>query len=150
MKELTVKSVISTDKKKTGEPLVGKFGPYWLIRIDTVEEGYISMFAKESSNLKAGDKITGIVTETESNGYKNKNFAFPKAEDISNERIDKLEKRILTLEQRLGTAVAEIKSNVVLDMTGKFQTDSDFAQSNKSLLDRHPDMPDFDENNIPF
>ena len=39
MKEYTVKQVTSSDRKKDGTPLVGKFGPYFIIRIETEECG---------------------------------------------------------------------------------------------------------------
>jgi len=41
MQELTLKAApISKNTKKDGTPLVGKFGPYFIIRAETVEEGY--------------------------------------------------------------------------------------------------------------
>lgn len=139
IKELTVKSVTSTDKKKDGTELIGKFGKYFIIRIDTEEEGVVSMFGKQASTLKAGDKISGTVEVKESNGFKNKNFSPLKKED---ERIAKLEARVMRLElsfeRKFEELTAKIKSDVSMDINGKVQTDADFENYSKP----HPMIKD--------
>jgi len=137
LKTLTIKSVTSTDKKKDGTPLTGKYGPYWMVRMDTMEEGWVSMFAKGPSELKAGDKIEGTleVTTSDVNGktYTNKNFKFPKQDDVVMNRLMKLEGRVTTIdlsvERRVNELFAELKADLVLQLTGKFQTDKDYKKS---------------------
>ena len=149
MKELTVKSVVSSNTKKDGTPLVGKFGPYWIIRIDTEEEGTVSMFGKQASVLKAGDKITGIVEVKEANGFKNKNFTPAKPTDELQDRVLKLEKRVTTLELSFERKFAEFKHEFVLENTGKVQTKADYETYSKP----HPmvkDEPMFDEEGNPI
>lgn len=149
IKTLTVKSVTSVDKKKDGTPLVGKFGPYWMIRIDTLEEGVVSMFGKTASDLKMGDKIQGTVevTTSEKDGktYTNKNFKFPNKDDAQSERIAKLESRVMKLElaesRMYEDIYSKVKSDLVLELTGKFNTTADY----KKITAPHPQFADVPE-----
>lgn len=142
LKTLTIKSVTSNDKKKDGTPFTGKFGPYWVIRADTLEEGYVSWFAKTASDLKMGDKIEGTleITTSEKDGktYTNKNFKFPKQDDVMLQRIAKLESRVMKLElgmeRMIKEEVLKAKSDLCLELTGKVQTTSDFNK----MSEPHP------------
>lgn len=149
MKELTLKgNPISSNTKKDGTPLIGKFGPYYIIKFETVEEGWVSMFGKKPSELKAGDKITGTLDVKESNGFTNKNFTPAKKEDELIDRIAKLEGRVMRLElsfeRKFEELAIKVKGDVVLETTGKFLTDKDYAEFSKP----HPLLSE--DNNIPF
>lgn len=134
MIELTIKTITSTDKKKDGSDLVGKFGKYFLVRADTEEEGAVTWFSKTAHTHKPGDKINGTleVKTSEVNGksYTNKNFTFPKKnEGVDPEAFIKLSNRVMTLElsfeRKFEELKAKIKSDVVMDVSGKVQTDAD-------------------------
>lgn len=132
-KTLTIKSITSTNTKKDGTPLVGKFGPYFLVRADTQEEGNVTWFSKTAHTQKAGDQITGTVevTTSEKDGktYTNKNFSFPKKTDgVDLERFAKLESRVMRLELAEDRIKAEIKSALMLELGGKFQTTEDYEK----------------------
>ena len=150
LKEYTVKSVTSNNKKKDGTPLVGKFGPYWIIRIDTEEEGTVSMFGKQASTLKAGDKITGTVEVKEANGFTNKNFTPAKPTDELQDRVLKLEKRVTSLEMSFERKFAEFKHDLVLQMTGKVQTDSDHQEMKKRDTERNRQLGVLPDEGIPL
>ena len=131
MKELTIKTITSTDKKKDGSDLIGKFGKYFLVRADTEEEGTVTWFSKTAHTHKAGDKITGNleVTTSEKDGktYTNKNFTFPKKnEGVDHEEFRKLTNRVTTLELSLERRIAEMKSELMLELKGKVQTTADY------------------------
>ena len=158
MKEvtLTIKTITSTNQKKDGTPLVGKFGPYFLCRADTEEEGWVSWFGKTTHTNQIGDKITGTLEVTESNGFKNKNFKFADSTKISLERFQKLEARVMTLELSLERKFAELKSDLVLETTGTFNTTKDintFNESANAYRKEHIDNDPFegiDPDSIPF
>lgn len=138
MQTLTIKSVTSKDKKADGTPLVSKFGPYWLVRADTEEEGYVTWFAKKACDLKAGDKITGTLevttSEKEGKNYTNKNFTFPKqgVGEISADDFRKLSNRVTTLEVSFERKFAELKAQLVFETTGKFQTTEDYKKTQEN------------------
>ena len=135
MKELTIKTITSTDKKKDGSELIGKFGKYFLVRADTSEEGWVSWFSKTAHTHKPGDKITGTLEVKEANGFTNKNFTFPKKSDgVDPEAFIKLSNRVTGLEMSFERKFAELKHDLVLQTTGKFQTDTDFKKGEESII----------------
>ncbi len=128
-KELTIKTITSTNTKKDGTPLVGKFGAYYLVKADTVEEGNVTWFSKTAHTHKPGDKINGTleVTTSEKDGktYTNKNFSFPKKdESVDHDEFRKLTNRVTTLElsfdRRMEEFMAKLKADIVLEKTGTF------------------------------
>lgn len=130
---LTLKTdAVSKDSKKDGTKLVGKFGPYWLIKAETVEEGWVSWFGKTASDLKAGATITGNLETKTENGFTNKNFTFPKKTDgVNPEEFRRLTNRVTTLELAQDRIKAEIKSDLMLEFKGKVQTTADFENYSK-------------------
>lgn len=143
METLTIKTITSTNTKKDGTPLVGKFGPYFLVRADTEEQGNVTWFSKTAHTHKLGDKITGTleVTTSEKDGktYTNKNFTFPKKnEGVDHEEFRKLTNRVTTLElsfeRKFEELKAQIKSDISFDTNGTFQTTEDY----KKFTEPHP------------
>lgn len=133
MQELTIKTITSTNTKRDGTPLSGKFGPYYIVRADTEEQGTVTWFSKTAHTHKPGDKINGTleVTTSEKDGktYTNKNFSFPKKGDgVDPEEFRKLTNRMTTMELSIDRKFAEMKSELMLELKGKVQTTADFAK----------------------
>lgn len=161
METLTIKTITSTNTKKDGSPLIGKFGPYYLVRADTEEQGNVTWFSKTAHTHKTGDKITGnletTVTEKDGKQYTNKNFSFPKKTDgVDPEAFIKLSNRVTTLElsfeRKFEELKAKIKADVVLDTTGKIQTDADYQEMLKSdkAREKHLGIAEPEINGIPL
>lgn len=94
---------------------------------------YIGGDAKISKDWKVGDVVEVVITEKEKNGKIYKNFSLPKKADEALDRITKLESRVtkleLSIERIIEEKVAEAKADLCLDLTGKFQTTSDYKKS---------------------
>lgn len=101
---------------------------------------YIGGDASISKDWKVGDVVEVLITEKEKNGKVYKNFSLPKKADVAvgmaanaTERITKLEARVttidLSLERRVRELFAELKADLVLELTGKFQTTKDYNKS---------------------
>lgn len=132
-KQYTLTGVWRNTTDKAGNPLKSKDGkPYTKVSIKTKETGdkYVGGFGnKANEGWKIGDVVDIIV---EKNGdYLN--FKLPNKDDAQNERIAKLESRVMKLElgmeRMIAEKVAEAKADLCLDLTGKFQTTSDYKKS---------------------
>lgn len=156
---LTIKSITSTDKKKDGSDLIGKFGKYFIVKADTEEESYVTWFSKTAHTHKPGDKITGTLeiktSEKDGKTYTNKNFSFPKKTDgIDPEAFLSLSKRVTTLELSFERKFEELKADLVFQLTGKFRLDKDVEnQKPHPMAQPEPDsipLSAYNEEDIPF
>lgn len=135
IKKVTLTAVYRNDKDKQGNPFKSKKGfPYTKLSFKCKEYGdkYVGGFGnKDNEGWKVGDTVEVIVKQ---NG-EYLNFDMPKVEDVQTERIAKLEARVttldLSLERRVRELFAELKSDLVLELTGKFQTTKDFNEMQK-------------------
>lgn len=139
MEKITLTKVFRTDKDKQGNPLKSSKGvPYTRLNVKSQEHGdkYISGFGnKENANWKEGDTVEVIIKQ---NG-EYLNFEMPKATgDIGEltEKVKKLQSQVtsldLSVERRVKELFAELKADLVLEMTGKFNLKKDLDEFNKS------------------
>ena len=103
---------------------------------------YIGGPAEVSKNWKVGDVVEVVISEKEKNGKIYKNFSLPKKVDVVDDKMSKLEKRVSDLEHKLGAGLAEIKSDLVLELTGKFQTTKDYEEGEQRLKEHLDSIPD--------
>ena len=137
-KQYTLTGVWRNTTDKAGNPLKSKDGkPYTKVSIKTKETGdkYVGGFGnKANEGWKIGDVVDIIV---EQNGDF-LNFKLPNKDDAQNERIAKLESRVMKLElaesRMMEKITAEVKSALMLEFGGKFQTTADF----KKQQEPHP------------
>lgn len=135
IKKVTLTAVYRNTTDKAGNPLKSAKGiPYTKLSFKCKEYGdkYVGGFGnKANEGWKQGDIVEVIIKQ---NGdYLN--FEMPKEVDVATERISKLEARVttidLSLERRVRELFAELKSDLVLELTGKFQTTKDFNEMQK-------------------
>lgn len=151
LETLTIKDFVWTDKKKDGTLCMTKEGktkegkilpskPFYMCNLTCEEYGVrlygMSFGAKEDiEKIKAGDKIELIVFEEEYQGRTNLKFEFPTSKSVNEaklkaleEKVSKMEKEIKNLKDLLTTKLAELKSDICLELTGKVQTTKDYEK----------------------
>lgn len=142
--KLKITGIKQYTKDKEGNQLTGKFGPY--VRVVLSTQDYptkdISVFSKSEVDWKVGQEIELDVTE---NGQY-LNGKIPKKEDLAVAGIEELTKRVKKLEDTLGIKLAELKSDICLELTGKAQTTKDLETYSKP----HPMSGEVDDESIPF
>lgn len=124
-----------------GEPktIQGQKGPFQVFGVK-VNEGWVNgYYNKQTQTWKVGDEVEMIITEKAGkDGKMYKNFSVPNKDDAQNERISKLESRVMKLElaesRMIEKITAEVKSALMLELGGKFQTTADF----KKQQEPHP------------
>lgn len=142
VKKYTLTGVWRNTTDKQGNPLKSKDGkPYTKLSIKTKETGdkYVGGFGNKANEAwKVGDVVEIIV---EQNG-EYLNFKLPNKDDAQNERISKLEGRVtkldLSVERRVEELFSKLKSDLVLELTGKFNTTADY----KKITAPHPKFDD--------
>lgn len=168
LETLTLTDFVWTDKKKDGTLCMTKEGktkegktippkPFYMCNL-TCEEYKprlygMSFGAKEDiEKLKAGDKVELLVFEEEYQGRINLKFEFPSSKSANEaklkaleEKVQELEKRVKKLEDLLKTGLAQIKSDLALELTGKFQTTSDKAKMDNRDKERRDSLGIDDE-----
>lgn len=165
LEALTLKDFVWTDKKKDGSLCMTKGGtskdgktipskPFYMCNL-TCEEYAVRLYgmsfgAKEDiEKIKVGDKIELIVFEEEYQGRTNLKFEFPTSKSANEaklkaleEKFGKMEKEIKELKETFKTGLAQLKSDICLELTGKVQTTKDLEKYNEP----HPlvqlDTPD--------
>ncbi len=97
--KVTITNVSSKDTKNDGTPLVGKYGPYVLVGIQTQEHGdmWINGFAKVKPEWK-GQTMELDIFEEEYNGKFSLKFKVPKKFFVSEDMWKLLCDRVLKLE----------------------------------------------------
>ena len=146
MQTVKITKVYRTDKDKQGNPLKSKDGkPYGKISIKTEENGekWIGGFQNaRNKDWKEGDTVEIKIVQ---NG-EYLNFETPKDTDVATERIAKLEGRVMKLELSQERLMAQIKSDILFEMTGKIATTKDYEK----FTSPHP-LQDLDNtDSIPF
>lgn len=146
MQKLTITGIWRNTTDKQGNPLKSAKGfPYTKLSFKCKEHGdkYIGGFGnKENEGWQIGDVVEVIIKE---NGQY-LNFEMPKKEDINNERIETLEKRISDLEKRFDMKWAELQTNLTLEKTGKFTTDKEYNR----IKNDYSDLPESETEDQPF
>lgn len=132
IRKVKLTKVFQSNKDREGNPLTGQFGPYYKIGLQTAEypTKYINGFNKTELPWKAGDEVE--IDIIEKGEYLN--FKVPKKDDLAVAGVQELEKRVKKLEDLLRTGLAQIKSDLALELTGKFQTTEDY----KKFTEPHP------------
>lgn len=168
LETLTLTDFVWTDKKKDGtlcmtKEIKTKEGktipskPFYMCNL-TCEEYKprlygMSFGAKEDiEKLKAGDKVELFVFEEEYQGRINLKFEFPSSKSANEaklkaleEKVIKMEKEIKDLKDLLINKLAEMKSDLALELTGKFQTTSDKAEMDTRDKERRDSLGIDDE-----
>ena len=145
MQKVTLTGIWRNTTDKQGQPLKSAKGfPYTKLSFKCKEHGdkYIGGFGnKDNEGWKVGDTVEVIIKE---NGQY-LNFDMPKEVDVATERIAKLESRVMKLELAESRMTEEIyskvKSDLVLELTGKFNTTADY----KKITAPHPQFADVPE-----
>lgn len=139
MQKIKITKISQTDKDKEGNQLTNKFGPYFRIGLQTEQHGtkWLSGFSKNKLDWAVGQEVDIEVTE---NGQY-LNFSIPKKNDLLEDRVSKLEKEFMQYKKDMEVKFAEFKSNLTLDMTGKFSTTTDFKKAQDTNY--YPENPDF-------
>lgn len=131
MQKVKITKIYRTDKDKQGNLLKSKDGkPYAKISIKTEENGdrWIGGFQNaRNKDWKEGDVVEVKIIQ---NG-EYLNFETPKDIDLTTERIAKLEARVMRLELSEERIMAQIKSDLMLELKGKVQTDTDYQEYSK-------------------
>ena len=146
MQKLTITGIWRNTTDKQGNPFKSAKGfPYTKLSFKCKEHGdrYIGGFGnKENEGWQVGDIVEVIVKE---NGQY-LNFEMPKKEDINNERLEALEKRILKLEQRFDSKFANLEMDIRLEKTDKFLSDKEYNR----IKDDYSDIPESRVESEPF
>lgn len=117
-----------------GEPktIQGAKGPFQVFGIKVNGNWVNGYYNKTTQAWKVGDEVEITITEKEKDGKVYKNFTLPKELDVATERVAKLEGRVTKLElseeRRYNELYAKIKSDLMVEFTGRFQTDADFKK----------------------
>lgn len=131
MQKITLTQVYTSSKDKSGNPLKFSSGePYSKVAVKAQEYGdrWISGFLSEgNSKWKIGDVVE---VEVEEKGDF-LNYKIP--ESPLEKRVRQLESRLAEFNKELGGKFAKLKGDLVLEMTGKFQTDADFKKNNSEM-----------------
>lgn len=119
----------------TVKEIQGQKGMFKVFSIKAGGEWYSGYFNEVTSKWTVGQEVEVTVTSKEKDGKTYKNFVLPKSVDLATDRIAKAEGRIMTLElsfeRKFEELKAKIKSDLMLELGGKVQTDADFEQYSK-------------------
>lgn len=149
LETITISDFNWTDKKKDGSLCMTKerktddgktipSKPFYMCNLTCAEYKprlYGMHFGSKSDieNIKQNDKLDLIVYEEEYEGRISLKFEFPTNKSANEAKlnsfelkIETLEKRIKKLEDTLSIKLAELKSDICLELTGKVQTKSDY------------------------
>ena len=143
MEKVTITGIWRNTTDKQGNPLKSAKGfPYTKLSFKCKEHGdrYVGGFGnKDNEAWVVGSVVEVIIKE---NGQY-LNFDMPKIENVLEDRVMKLESKVttldLSLERRVRELFAELKSDLVLETTGKFQTEKDFKEFQKPVPGFEPD-----------
>lgn len=102
---------------------------------------YIGGDANISKTWKVGDVVEVVITEKEKNGKIYKNFSLPKKVNLVEGKVDRLEKGFENFKKEMEMKFAELKSQLVLETTGKFSLDSDYKKAQETNY--YPEEPKF-------
>ena len=102
---------------------------------------YIGGDADISKTWKVGDVVEVVITEKEKNGKIYKNFSLPKKVNLVEGKVDRLEKGFENFKKEMEMKFAELKSQLVLETTGKFSLDSDYKKAQETNY--YPEEPKF-------
>lgn len=133
IRRITVKTLKNYDKDKEGNPLEGKFGRYFKYGLTCDEYPTKTLYGIGNKQLdwKAGEQYD-IDLEEKGEWL---NFKLPKKEDLATAGVQELEKRVKKLEETLTTKLAELKADICLELTGKFNTTKDITKINETYND---------------
>ena len=103
MEKLRVVKVSYKDKDKNGQPLKGKYGPYFIVGIQTDKYGdvWLNGFSKTNGKDMEGKEVELEVYDEEFNGKTYKKFKFPSKAGANDDRVKKLEDRVSKIEFHL-------------------------------------------------
>lgn len=140
IRKVKITKIFQSNKDKEGNPLVGKFGPYYKIGIATEEypTKYINGFGKTELSWKIGDEVE--IDLEEKGEYlnfklpKKEDVAIGKVEDLSKDMAD-LRKALKALEARYDDKLFDLESKLMLELGGKAMT--------KATLDKSEANTDF-------
>lgn len=96
MEKLRVSKVYSTNVDKQGNPLSGKYGPYWRVGLKTDRYGdeWVSGFSKFNCKDWEGKEIELEIYEEVYNGKICKKFKIPNKGAQLEERVKTLEEKV--------------------------------------------------------
>ena len=97
IEKVTIERVNATDKNKEGVEYEGKYGKFWRVGIITKEYGdtWLNGFSNKEPTWIEGDVVDLDVTTEETEKYgKQLKFRIPKKEDLKDEKIKELEKKL--------------------------------------------------------
>lgn len=145
MEKVNITGIWRNTTDKQGQPLKSAKGfPYTKLSFKCKEHGdrYVGGFGnKDNEGWKVGDTVEVIIKE---NGQY-LNFDMPKEVDVATERIAKLESRVMKLElaesRMYEDIYSKVKSDLVLELTGKFNTTADYQK----ITAPHPQFADVPE-----
>lgn len=126
IRKITVKTLKNYDKDKEGKQLTGKFGTYYKYGLTCDEYPTKTLYGigNKALDWKAGEQHD-IDLEEKGEWL---NFKLPKKEALVDEKVQELEKRVKKLEDLLAYKLAEMKSDLALELVGKVQTAKDFEK----------------------
>ena len=129
IRKVKITKIFQSNKDKDGNPLVSQFGPYYKIGLQTAEypTKYINGLNKTQLSWQVGDEVE--IDLIEKGEYLN--FKLPKKEDVAVSKVEELEKRVIKLEELLKTGLAQLKSDICLELTGRVQTTKDYENYSK-------------------
>lgn len=118
------------------------FGDFTSVSVFTKEfpNVYISGSYDLAKEWKKGDVVEVVITEKEKNGKIYKNFSAPKKVNIVEDRVAKLEKGFETFRKEMEMKFAELKSDLVLQTTGKFSLDKDYKKAEETNYIPEPEF----------
>jgi len=90
IEKVKILRVSSTDKKKDGSELIGKYGKFYRVGIQTEQHGekWLNGFMSKEPTFQAGDEITIDTSTEEWQGQEQLKFRIPKPEDIESAEKD--------------------------------------------------------------
>lgn len=110
MQTVKLTRISSTNKRKDGTPLEGKYGSYYRVGIQTEQHGeeWLNGFSNDNPSWEIGDEINIEVMEEEWNGKMQKKFRLAKDADVE---LHNKDKEIEELKKKLGEDTPVINVN---------------------------------------
>lgn len=126
MEKLRVTKVNYQDKDKDGNPLKGKYGPYFRIGLltDKYGETWINGFAKTNCKDMEGKEVELEVFDEEYQGKSYKKFKFP-AKMVTRKEFDELKEKVAKIEFHLAKPTQSTQSTQSTKVAG---TDVDYPE----------------------
>lgn len=111
--KVKITRVSSTNKKKDGTVLRGKYGEFYRVGIQTEEYGekWLNGFSNEPPTYEVGDTIEIETTTEEFNGEEQLKFRIPRKKDELESRIKKLEDAVFGADKDTPREVEENESD---------------------------------------